>query len=119
MELYLIHHFESIEQLIPIIFTSLVLVFVILLIFFKNKSINLIYKYTLVLTTLSGFYGVFLHLNANYEFEVDMAPTASTADLLLESLSGALPALAPLSMVVLALLGYAYLILINQKNYKY
>jgi len=37
-------------------------------------------------------------------------------ELFLESISGAFPVLAPLSMVVLALIGYSYLILINQKQ---
>ena len=75
-----------------------------------------VFKLLLVITALSGIYGVFLHLRANYEFELEMKPTANNWDLFFESLSGALPALAPFSMVVLALIGYSYLILINQKQ---
>ncbi|NAS30971.1 hypothetical protein GTQ40_08330 [Flavobacteriaceae bacterium R38] len=74
------------------------------------------FKLVLIVTALSGFYGVFLHLRANYEFEQEMKPTANGWDLFLESLSGALPTLAPGSMVVLALLGYSYLIFLKQKQ---
>ena len=61
-----------------------------------------------------GVYGTFLHLKENYQFEVEMKPTAKTFDLFLESLSGALPSLAPLSLLAMALIGYAYLKLTKQ-----
>ncbi|MDX1314396.1 MAG: hypothetical protein R3356_02740, partial [Eudoraea sp.] len=48
----------------------------------------------------------------------EMTPSAKGWDLFVESLSGALPALAPGSMIVLALIGYSYLILLKQKNEK-
>jgi hypothetical protein len=88
----------------------------LVLFFLRNKFIKNIFKLVLVLSTLSGFYGVYLHLVANYEFEIEMTPSASNWHLLVESLSGALPALAPFSMIILALIGYSYLILINQKQ---
>jgi len=47
-----------------------------------------------------------------------MKPTATKWELFSESLSGALPTLAPMSMLVLALIGYSYLILIKQQNEK-
>ena len=72
----------------------------------------------LVLTSLSGVYGVFLHLQSNFEFEQDMKPTATNRELFSESLSGALPTLAPMSLLVLAFIGYSYLILIKQHNEK-
>ncbi|MEO1715042.1 MAG: hypothetical protein AAFU60_17060, partial [Bacteroidota bacterium] len=71
---------------------------------------------TLLLTALSGVYGAYLHLQANYEFEQEMRPSAENWDLLVESLSGALPALAPASMIVLALIGYSYSMLIKQTS---
>ena len=54
----------------------------------------------------------------SFTFEQDMKPTANFWELFLESLSGALPTLAPMSMIVLALIGYSYLILIKQQNEK-
>ena len=116
LDLYLLSHYESRLQLIPILCISLLMLTMIVLFFLRTKLVRRLFKFILVITTLSGVYGVYLHLVANYEFEIEMKPTANNLDLFLESLSGALPALAPFSMIVLALIGYSYLILINQKQ---
>ncbi|WP_179345777.1 hypothetical protein [Winogradskyella ursingii] len=116
LELYLLDHYEDTLQLIPILCIGLVMLTVILLIFLKSKLIKVAFKVILLITALSGIYGGYLHLLANYEFEIEMRPTANNWELLSESLSGALPALAPFSMIVLALIGYSYLIIINQKQ---
>lgn len=116
LELYLLGHYEDSLQLIPMVAIALVLVGVILVYFKASRRISILFKLILWLTALSGLYGMFLHLKANYEFELEMTPTASDWHLFTESLSGALPALAPASMVVLALLGYSYLTLIKSKK---
>lgn len=72
------------------------------------------FQLLMVATALSGLYGIYLHLRANYEFELEMKPTLGGWELFTESLSGALPALAPASMIVLALIGYSYSILLKQ-----
>lgn len=115
MELYLLGHYEDFYQLIPLVcIGSALLVFVIL--FFKRAIwVMRLFKIIIVLTALSGIYGIGLHLQANYEFEQELKPTASVWNLLAESLSGALPTLAPGSMIVLALIGYSYTILLKQK----
>lgn len=115
MELYLLGHYEDFYQLIPLVcIGSALLVFVIL--FFKRAIwVMRLFKIIIVLTALSGVYGIGLHLQANYEFEQELRPTASVWNLLAESLSGALPTLAPGSMIVLALIGYSYTILLKQK----
>ena len=116
LELYLLGHFQDTLQLIPIFSIGIALINVLVLFFRISKLTTTLFKLILVLTSLFGIYGVVLHLKANYEFEQDMKPTANSWDLFSESLSGALPTLAPLSMVVLALIGYSYLILLNQKQ---
>ena len=116
LELYLLNHYENILQLIPVFCIAIALINSIFIYFRRSKVTFNIFKMVLFLTSLSGIYGVFLHLQANYEFEQEMSPTADFWELFLESISGAFPVLAPLSMVVLALIGYSYLILINQKQ---
>ncbi|MEM8765263.1 MAG: hypothetical protein AAGD88_15700 [Bacteroidota bacterium] len=116
MELYLLEHYEDRLQLIPMLCLALLLVLVVILFFQKNAIVKGIFKFALLLTAASGVYGVFLHLNANYEFEQEMRPSAKGWDLFLESLSGALPTLAPGSMIVLALIGYSYLTLLKQQQ---
>lgn len=115
LELYLLHHFEDTQQLIPLLCIGVFIAVVIVSFFYKNKGLIRVLKLVLILTALSGLYGTFLHLQANYEFELEMKPTANTWTLLVESMSGALPALAPCSMIVLALLGYSYILLLNKQ----
>lgn len=114
LELYLISHYEDWLQQIPIICMAVTLISVLLIYFKPSAVMYKFYKIVLMLTALSGCFGVYLHLKANYEFELEMAPSLNGWVLFVESLSGALPALAPFSMIVLALIGYSYLILLNQ-----
>ena len=116
LELYLLDHYEDRYQLIPLLGIAIALVITVILNFRASKRIQQLFKLVLVLISLSGIYGVFLHLQANFEFEQEIHPTASSCSLFTESISGAFPALAPLSLIVLALIGYAYLTLINQKK---
>ena len=116
LELYLLDHYEDVLQLIPIICIAISILMVFILVFRRTSLTMGIFKLVMGLTALSGLYGAFLHLRANYEFELEMKPSAQGWDLFLESLSGALPALAPGSMIVLALIGYSYLLLLKQKK---
>ena len=117
LELYLLDHFEDTLQLIPLLCIGILIALISISFFHKTKQVLRFIKVTLVLTALSGLYGIFLHLRANYEFELEMKPTANSWDLIIESMSGALPALAPSSMIVLALIGYSYIILLKKQHY--
>ena len=118
LELYLLDHYEDAFQLIPVLCIAFSLINLIILFFKRSKIIIKLFKLVLVLTSFSGIYGAFLHLQSNFEFEQDMKPTATNWELFFESLSGALPTLAPMSMLVLAFIGYSYLILIKQQHEK-
>ncbi len=116
LELYLLDHYEDTLQLIPLLCIGAAILIVLLLFFQRTALLLRIFKLVLAITALSGFYGAFLHLQANYEFEQEMKPTAKGWELFVESLSGALPALAPGSLIVLALLGYSYILLLKQNQ---
>ena len=116
LELYLLDHYEDALQLIPILCIGTSLLLMIILLVRKSNVVIRLFQIVLSITALSGLYGTFLHLRANFEFEQEMKPTAENWDVFVESLSGALPSLAPASMIVLALIGYAYLILIKQQQ---
>ncbi|MEX0288044.1 MAG: hypothetical protein AB3N14_02955 [Flavobacteriaceae bacterium] len=116
MELYLLEHYEDTLQLIPLLCIGSAMLVMFMLFFKRTGFTEGLFKLLLMITALSGIYGTFLHLRANYEFELEMKPGSEGWDLFLESLSGALPTLAPGSMIVLALLGYSYLILLKQKQ---
>ncbi len=53
----------------------------------------------------AGGAGLFLHIKANVEFELELHPDATGWPLLWETLTGAIPALAPGTMFQLGLLG--------------
>ena len=116
MELYLLDHYEDVEQLIPLLCIGVSLLMILLLFFSQSRVTRRIFKLVMALTALSGVYGTYLHLVANFEFEQEMRPAAENWDLFTESLSGALPALAPASMIVLALIGYSYYLLITHQQ---
>lgn len=115
LELYLLDHYEGTQQLIPIICIGATLLLTMVFAFRQIELIAKLFQLTLLLTALSGVYGMYLHLMANYEFELEMTPSASGWSLFVESLSGALPALAPGSMLILALIGYVYITLLKQQ----
>lgn len=115
-ELFLLHHYEGVQQLIPIICIGIALIVMAILFFVKNMLLIRAFQMLMVISALSGVYGTFLHLQANFEFEQEMKPTATVGYLVLESLSGALPALAPGSMVVFALIGTIYIKLLKQNQ---
>ena len=118
LELYLLDHYEDTWQLIPVICIGVALINFCVLFYRRSQAAIHLFKLVLVLTTFSGVYGVVLHLQSNFEFEQDMKPTASFWQLILESLSGALPTLAPMSLVVLACIGYSYLILTQHQQHE-
>lgn len=115
LDLYLLDHYEGKLQLIPLVCITTSLVVMLLLLISPKKWLVIFFQLLMVLSALSGIYGIYLHLWANYEFELEMKPSMKGWELFTESLSGALPALAPASMIVLALIGYAYLLLLKQK----
>lgn len=116
LELYLLSHYEDTLQTIPLFCIGSIILLSIIIPFKRSVFLLTLFKVILVATALSGIYGTFLHLRANYEFEIEMKPNADNWDLFTESLSGALPALAPGSMIVLALIGYSYILLLKQKQ---
>ena len=62
----------------------------------------------MLLFVAAGIVGVYLHYQSNVEFELEMNPAAAGWELIRESLTGAMPALAPGTMVHLGLIGLLY-----------
>lgn len=116
LELYLLGHYEGGLQLIPTIVIALAVLLLIGTHLSANRLFSIAFRISLLLSALSGIVGVYLHLKANFEFEQELNAKADFAELTLESISGALPVLAPGSMILLALIGYSYLKTIKLEN---
>ena len=115
-ELYLINHYTDIFQTIPIICIAISFFSFIVLIFKLTRFTLRLFKFSLLSNSLIGLLGVFFHLNSNYEFEKEMKPSSDSWGLFVESLSGALPALAPLNLVILSMVGYSYILILKQNQ---
>ena len=115
-ELYLITHYTDIFQIIPIVCIG-ISCFCFVVLFFKLTRLTLkLFKFSLLSNSLIGLLGVFFHLNSNYEFEKEMRPSSDSWGLFVESLSGALPALAPFNLVILSMVGYSYILILKQNQ---
>ena len=115
LELLLIGHFEDPTQLIPLILIIFSFILFLILLWKKITRVAITFRFLMTLIILSGFLGIWFHFKSNMEFEKEMYPTLTNWDLIKGSLTGALPALAPGSMIVIGLLGYMFL-LVNPAN---
>ncbi len=111
-ELALIGHYEDAWQLVPILLISASLLTFVVLKWSASNAIHKLFKGLMIGCVISGVIGIWFHFKANMEFEKELHPSASGIDLLIESLSGALPTLAPGSMMVFGAIGFIYTLLI-------
>jgi hypothetical protein len=58
-----------------------------------------------VAQVLAAFVGIYLHIRSNVDFELELRPGVGGWPLVIETLRGAIPALAPGAMAQLGLLG--------------
>ncbi len=108
VELLLLEHYEEWRQMIPL---GLLGVGVAALIWHtvRQSAMSLRALQTLMLLfAVSGALGLVLHYRGNAEFELEMYPSKAGWELFRESMMGATPALAPGTMIQLALIGLAY-----------
>lgn len=109
LELFLLSHYEDEWQLLPILLIASSLILFMAYVLMTKSWILRSLQVMLWATAFSGLLGVYFHMKANFEFEAELRPTLSFMQHLLDSFSGALPALAPGSMVLFALIGYIYI----------
>ncbi|MDE0470987.1 MAG: hypothetical protein OXH57_03525 [Ekhidna sp.] len=113
LELVLVGHYDSFWQFFPLI--SLMLGLVSLTI---QSRLVILVKFFYSITILSGVLGVFLHLKSNWEFELEMYAEIATDELIVRSLSGALPALPPGILIPVGLMGFHLLQLKSKDKLK-
>jgi hypothetical protein len=109
-ELLLLEHFEDWRQVIPLALLGFGIVAVAWHARARSKPSERVLRMALLLMAASGIVGQVLHIRGNIEFEREADPAIRTWPLIVESMMGATPALAPGTMVLLAVVGYAYLL---------
>lgn len=107
-ELLLLGHFEEWRQQVPLALLALGLALLATRAFYRTTSTLHLFRLTMLAFVVGGAVGLWFHLKANMEFELEMYPTLVGWELLYNSLSGAMPALAPGALVQLGLVGFLY-----------
>ena len=104
-ELGLLGHYEDPWQWTPIVVLSLCLSLTLIHFFAPGPLTRKLLRISMLLFIVSGVIGLYLHLKGNFEFELEMYKNLSNFSLLWRAMRGALPALAPSSMIYIGLLG--------------
>lgn len=114
-ELGLLGHYEDWAQRIPLLALGAGAVACAWAAARPNRLSLRVLRVLMTAFAAAGLLGVYFHVRSNFEFEFEMlletspagaaAPSPFSLELVAESLRGALPALAPLAMLQLGLLG--------------
>ena len=105
IELIFLEHFEDPWQWAPIALLGVGLVLGAAVVLRPSRPTVRALQLLMISYVLSAGVGLYLHLKANVEFELELRPTMVNTELIIETLKGAIPALAPGAMVQLGLLG--------------
>lgn len=107
-ELLLLGHYEDAWQWTPIALLAVGLVVIGWHWMAPGAVSTHVLRITMVVFMSVGVLGAFLHYRGNVEFELEMYPSLRGFALVREAMTGATPALAPGTMIVLGLLGLVY-----------
>ena len=107
-ELLLLEHFEDWRQIVPIALIAGALVVLLWHAVDRRALPVRVLQGLMLVFALSGVMGLVFHYRGNVEFEREMYPSRAGLELFREAMMGATPALAPGTMIQLALIGLAY-----------
>lgn len=103
-ELFLLDHLEDWRQWLPVIALGVGCVLAIVVLIRPGRTAWRSLLVTGVVFVLLGGVGIFFHTSGNREFELEMYPDLTGGKLLVETVTGATPVLAPGALVQLGLL---------------
>lgn len=107
IELVLEEHTEEPLQLVPFVLCAAGLLAVGGALLRPERRTLLTLRIVMVIVALGGMLGAGIHLINNYQFEQEIRPAAALADLIVPTLKGANPLLAPGILIFGALIGLA------------
>jgi len=105
VELLLLGHYEDNWQLIPIALIGALLMALVFHALVASRRTVQAFRAVAVLVCVSAVVGVYLHYQANVEWELETTPDMHGLELFREVITGALPLLAPGAMLQFGLLG--------------
>lgn len=107
-ELVLLEHYADPWQWAPLALLGLGLVSAGALALGATRARVRTLQAVMAAQVLTAALGIFLHLRSNVEFELELRPSIGGTQLVVETLRGAIPALAPGAMAQLGLLGLLF-----------
>jgi hypothetical protein len=108
VELLLIGHTEKRMQLVPLAALGLGFLAIVAWVLVGRRWGVHSLRVTMALFVVTGVLGLYNHYRGNVEFELELYPTIGGWELFYKAITGATPALAPGTMVLLGLVGLAY-----------
>ncbi|MDX1637625.1 MAG: hypothetical protein R3281_06635 [Balneolaceae bacterium] len=107
IELVFVEHYEGAIQLVPFVLAAIGLIVVLAAMRSPGRRMLTGLRYLMWMIAAGGLFGVYEHLEHNYEFAVEIAPNISTGEALIEMLYGASPFMAPGILCLGAILAYS------------
>lgn len=104
-ELVLLEHYEDTWQWVPLILLTTAALLAATLFFRQGRTLIGIFRAVMAVCVLAGVAGLWLHLQGNYEWELEQGTELVGTALWWEVLRGATPTLAPGALAQLGLLG--------------
>ncbi|MDA0328294.1 MAG: hypothetical protein O2958_04715 [Gemmatimonadetes bacterium] len=104
-ELALLGHTESRLQWTPLVLLGLGFIAGVAVAVRPTRALVLGFRALMVLYMPAAAWGLYLHVKSNVDFELEMRPSMAGLELVIETMTGAIPALAPGAMAYLGLLG--------------
>ena len=105
LELVLLGHYEDPPQWTPLALLGVGFGAGALVLVRPSPHAVRLYRWVAGAFVAAAAVGIYFHLKANVEFELELRPSMAGLELAIESLRGAMPALAPGAMAQLGLLG--------------
>jgi len=108
-ELWLLGHYEELDQIIPLALAATGTVAVLIAVVMPAPATVRVLQFVMLLFVVSGFLGTWFHFQATTEFQLEMDPSLRGWPLFRKAIvAKAPPALAPGAMIQLGLIGLAY-----------
>lgn len=107
VELIFQEHYKEKTQLIPFVLCGLGMLSAAAVLFRPQRLTIQIVRGVMVLIIAGSLFGIWEHFETNYDNESEMRPNATITDLVLPTLRGAAPMLAPGMLAIAGVLGLA------------
>jgi hypothetical protein len=107
-ELALLEHTESFNQWLPLAVLAAGFMGTLWVAFQPGPGSVRLFQVMMLTFVVTGGLGVYLHYRGNAQFELELYPTLKGWPLVWQALKGAVPALAPGSLVQLGLVGLVF-----------